>query len=178
MEGSCVEQTAEKLCLLLQSVDEELSLLTEELLPPLRDPSAPGPSSSSSPSGAAATAAAAADPAEGQQQRAERRRELMELSAGLCVGLGQQLHAAISQQPPLTSSTSGTKYTCSKLCAANLHALRREMLALQALKEQQQQQRQQQQQQQQQIGFVASSSSEREAVFGLTAAAPWREPSS
>ncbi|KAL8446418.1 hypothetical protein Emed_004872 [Eimeria media] len=130
MESSCVEKTTEKLCVLLESVDEELSLLTEELLPPLRDPPTPtaataataaaaaaaaATAAATAAAGAAAAAGGASDPAEARQQREERRRELIELSAGVCVDLGLGLHAAINEQPPLTSSTSGTRTTATKL---------------------------------------------------------------
>ncbi|KAL8273412.1 hypothetical protein Esti_002657 [Eimeria stiedai] len=80
MESSCVEKTTEKLCVLLESVDEELRLLTEELLPPLRHPASTAATAAATTAAtAAATAAAAAsDPAEARQQREDRRRELVE----------------------------------------------------------------------------------------------------
>ena len=145
MEWSSAQQTTEDLCHLLQSLDEELHLLTEDLLPPLRSAPSGGPSAGSpwvsptgTPTGAAAIPALspAEDTAKMRERRAERRYELMGECVNVCVSLGKELHRKIDQQPPLRNSTSGSRVTCAKLTTRNLEALRDEMLALQALKHQ------------------------------------------
>ncbi|OEH77197.1 hypothetical protein cyc_02253 [Cyclospora cayetanensis] len=156
METSRIaKQATSELCRLLDSVDEELHLLTEELLPPLKAPpsaspatggslgapegvTSPGYSFSSEGTAAAAATGASleADTAEQLREREERRRELMETCVGVCCSMGKELHNEISAQPPISNRTSGSSNTCSKLRAINLETLRNEMLALQALKEQ------------------------------------------
>lgn len=140
IECQHVYRTADDLSYLLQCVDEQICLLTEELLPPRRQ--------NGSAEDAMHTKDASFDLKNPQVREnmtqgtsvlsdpVARRERLLRESMASCCRLSENLHAAISQQKPMRTTSSGGRDACVKLMARNMEALRWEMVALQNIRRQ------------------------------------------